>query len=225
MIKAIDEMLKLWAEEMHAPGSNGGGYAGGNLIAMLIASKGEVVRGHRGSRVILDRVAEVDRLVNRLPEELKNVVVEHYLNRDSFPSRSTATAVAAATPSICACMWRTRVSRTACCGGWPEFLDRIPCPPWNFPTGLRAGFFMPVAHGGGEPHAQQRTLHGRGGVGLAEPSFSSVDAGLFHIGSGYALARMPGEGSQGGISPSYRGASPPIAVDCREGIAGLGIGR
>lgn len=45
MIKAIDEMLKLWAEEMHAPGSNGGGYAGGNLIAMLIASKGEVVRG------------------------------------------------------------------------------------------------------------------------------------------------------------------------------------
>lgn len=84
MIKAIDEMLKLWAEEMHAPGSNGGGYAGGNLIAMLIASKGAVVRGHRGSRVILDRVAEVDRLVNRLPEELKNVVVEHYLNRDSF---------------------------------------------------------------------------------------------------------------------------------------------
>lgn len=87
MIKAIDEMLKLWAEEMHAPGSNGGGYAGGNLIAMLIASKGEVVRGHRGSRVILDRVAEVDRLVNRLPEELKNVVVEHYLNRDSFPEQ------------------------------------------------------------------------------------------------------------------------------------------
>lgn len=87
MIKAIDEMLKLWAEEMHAPGSNGGGYAGGNLIAMLIASKGAVVRGHRGSRVILDRVAEVDRLVNRLPEELKNVVVEHYLNRDSFPEQ------------------------------------------------------------------------------------------------------------------------------------------
>ena len=87
VIKAIDEMLKLWAEEMHAPGSNGGGYAGGNLIAMLIASKGEVVRGHRGSRVILDRVAEVDRLVNRLPEELKTVVVEHYLNRDSFPEQ------------------------------------------------------------------------------------------------------------------------------------------
>ncbi len=141
MIKAIDEMLKLWAEEMHAPGSNGGGYAGGNLIAMLIASKGEVVRGHRGSRVILDRVAEVDRLVNRLPEELKNVVVEHYLNRDSFPSRSTATAVAAATPSICACMWRTRVSRTACCGGWPEFLDRIPCPPGIFQPAFEPVFY------------------------------------------------------------------------------------
>ncbi len=166
MIKAIDEMLKLWAEEMHAPGSNGGGYAGGNLIAMLIASKGEVVRGHRGSRVILDRVAEVDRLVNRLPEELKTVVVEHYLNRDSFPSRSTVTAVAAATPSICVCMWRTRVSRTACCDGRPEFLDRIPVP-LEFSNRPSGRFFMPVAHGGGEPHAQQRPLHGRGGVGLA----------------------------------------------------------
>lgn len=141
MIKAIDEMLKLWAEEMHAPGSNGGGYAGGNLIAMLIASKGEVVRGHRGSRVILDRVAEVDRLVNRLPEELKNVVVEHYLNRDSFPEQKYR---------HCGCSRNTfylrlhvahQGIRTACCGGWPEFLDRIPCPLWNFPTGLRAGFY------------------------------------------------------------------------------------
>lgn len=96
----------------------------------------------------------------------------------------------------------------ACCGGRPEFLDQIPYPSWNFPTGLRAGFFMPVVHGGGESHAQQRTLHGRGGFGLAELSCLSVDAGLFHIGSGYVLARMPGEGSQGGISPSYRGAFP-----------------
>ncbi len=40
--------------------------------------------------------------------------------------------------------------RPAAAGGL-EFLDWIPCPPWNFPTGLRAGFFMPVAHGGGEP--------------------------------------------------------------------------
>ncbi len=179
MIKAIDEMLKLWAEEMHAPGSNGGGYAGGNLIAMLIASKGEVVRGHRGSRVILDRVAEVDRLVNRLPEELKNVVVEHYLNRDSFPEQKYR---------HCGCSRNTFYLRLHVAhqgiqdgllrrgvlirhlllpGGLDNAKAVIPCPPWNFPTGLRAGFFMPVAHGGGEPHAQQRTLHGRGGFGLA----------------------------------------------------------
>ncbi len=167
MIKAIDEMLKLWAEEMHAPGSNGGGYAGGNLIAMLIASKGEVVRGHRGSRVILDRVAEVDRLVNRLPEELKNVVVEHYLNRDSFPEQKYR---------HCGCSRNTFYLRLhvahqgiqdgpAAAGGLSSWTGyRV--PPGIFQPAF-GPFFMPVAHGGGESHAQQRTLHGRGGFGLA----------------------------------------------------------
>ena len=141
-----------------------GGYAGGNLIAMLIASKGEVVRGHRGSRVILDRVAEVDRLVNRLPEELKTVVVEHYLNRDSFPEQSTVTAVAAATPSICACMWRTRVSRTACCDGRPEFLTGFRSPGvFNRPSGR----FYACRPWRRRAPCTAAPLHGRGGVGLA----------------------------------------------------------
>ncbi|MCY1398868.1 hypothetical protein D9M71_139110 [compost metagenome] len=84
MIKAIDEMLKLWAEELHAPGVAGGGYGGGNLIAMLMATKGELIRGTRGSRILLDQAAEIELIVNQLPEVQKQVVIEHYLNRDSL---------------------------------------------------------------------------------------------------------------------------------------------
>ncbi|MEL7941035.1 hypothetical protein [Pseudomonas delhiensis] len=87
MIKPIDEMLRLWAEEMHSPGVAGGGYAGGNLLALMIANKGEMIRGTRGSRVLLDRVAELDLIVNGLPEQQKQVVSEHYLNRDSAPEQ------------------------------------------------------------------------------------------------------------------------------------------
>ncbi len=225
MIKAIDEMLKLWAEELHAPGSNGGGYAGGNLIAMLIASKGEVVRGHRGSRVILDRVAEVDRLVNRLPEELKTVVVEHYLNRDSFPSRSTATAVAAATPSICACMWRTRVSRTACCGGRPEFLDRILVPPGIFQPAFGPVFLCLSPMEAASPMHSSGPCTVEAGSGWrihpfrqSMPGFSISEVGTRLPG---CLAKVP----RAVYHPHIVVRLPPIAVDCREGIAGLGIGR
>lgn len=84
VIKVIDEMFKFWVEEMYVLGSNGGGYVGGNLIVMLIVSKGEVVCGYCGSWVIFDCVVEVDCLVNCLFEELKNVVVEYYFNCDSF---------------------------------------------------------------------------------------------------------------------------------------------
>lgn len=87
VIKPIDEMLKLWAEEMHNPGSAGGGYAGGNLLAMMMANRGEMIRGTRGSKVLLDRVAELDLIINHLPDEQKDVVTEHYLNRDSEASQ------------------------------------------------------------------------------------------------------------------------------------------
>lgn len=87
MIKAIDEMLKLWAEELDSPGLGGGGFGGGNIIAMLIATKGELIRGTRGSRVLLDQTAEIDLIVNQLPEVQKQVVIEHYLNHDSSPEQ------------------------------------------------------------------------------------------------------------------------------------------
>ncbi len=54
---------------------------------MLMDTKGELIRGTRGSRVLLDQVAEIDLIVNQLPEVQKQVVVEHYLNRDSLPEQ------------------------------------------------------------------------------------------------------------------------------------------
>lgn len=85
MIKRIDEMLKLWAEDLHSPLQSKGTGAGGNMIAMLMACKGELIRGTRGSRVLLDESTDIELIVNKhLAPELAVVVREHYCNRDSF---------------------------------------------------------------------------------------------------------------------------------------------
>lgn len=87
MIKRIDEMLKLWAEDLHSP-SPPGTVGGGNMIAMLIECKGELIRGTRGSRVLLDESADIELIINKhLSPELSMVVREHYCNHDSFQSQ------------------------------------------------------------------------------------------------------------------------------------------
>ena len=85
MIKRIDEMLKLWAQDLHSPvPENVGGPSGGNMIAMLMECKGELIRGTRGSRVLLDESADIELIVNKhLPPQLSVVVREHYCNYDS----------------------------------------------------------------------------------------------------------------------------------------------
>lgn len=88
MIKWIDEMLKLWAEDLHSPCRGIAGGSGGNMIAMLMECKGELIRGTRGSRVLLDESADIELIVNKhLAPELAVVVREHYCNRDSFLSQ------------------------------------------------------------------------------------------------------------------------------------------
>lgn len=89
MIKRIDEMLKLWAQDLHTPIiENCGGASGGNMIAMLMECKGELIRGTRGSRVLLDESADIELIVNKhLAPELALVVMEHYCNHDSFLSQ------------------------------------------------------------------------------------------------------------------------------------------
>lgn len=84
MIKSIDAMLKLWAEDLHSP-LRCGSSSGGNMIAMLIECKGELIRGTRGSRVLLDESADIELIVNKhLAPELAVVVREHYCNTDSL---------------------------------------------------------------------------------------------------------------------------------------------
>lgn len=52
MIKRIDEMLKLWAQDLHSPLPENCGPVALNMIAMLMECKGELIRGTRGSRVV-----------------------------------------------------------------------------------------------------------------------------------------------------------------------------
>ncbi|SEN19137.1 hypothetical protein SAMN04487857_111122 [Pseudomonas sp. ok272] len=86
MIRRIDEMLKLWAQDLHSPMPDTyGGASGGNMIAMLMECKGELIRGTRGSRVLLDESADIELIVNKhLAPELSLVVWEHYCNHESF---------------------------------------------------------------------------------------------------------------------------------------------
>ena len=49
MIKAIDMALKQWAQELHSD-EVAAGYSGGNMVAMMMESGGQLVRGRRGSR-------------------------------------------------------------------------------------------------------------------------------------------------------------------------------
>lgn len=93
MIRYIDEALQLWAAELHPPDSDcvamGGG--GGNIIATLMATKGELTRSTRGPRVLLDRAAEVELIVNNcLPLKEHQVVIEHYTNYDSLDAQKWA---------------------------------------------------------------------------------------------------------------------------------------
>lgn len=86
MIKRIDTLLKLWADDLHSDAPEGSG--SGNMIAMLMETKGELIRGTRGSRVLLDDSADIELIVNKhLSAELSVVVREHYCNHDSFLSQ------------------------------------------------------------------------------------------------------------------------------------------
>ena len=86
MIKRIDTLLKLWADDLHSDAPEGSG--SGNMIAMLMETKGELIRGTRGSRVLLDDSADIELIVNKhLSPELSVVVREHYCNHDSFLSQ------------------------------------------------------------------------------------------------------------------------------------------
>ncbi|SDI77159.1 hypothetical protein SAMN05216588_12444 [Pseudomonas flavescens] len=85
MISYIDEALQLWADERRA-GDNDAVSLGCNVIASLMASQGVLYRGSPGSRVLLDRAAEIEWIVGKhLSPELRQVVIEQYC-AGSLPS-------------------------------------------------------------------------------------------------------------------------------------------
>lgn len=80
MIKVIDEELKLWAAWRAAPLGQGGG---GNLIAKLMDSKGELIRSSAGARCPWDRTADIELIYTKhLPLDLQTVMRLHYTNDD-----------------------------------------------------------------------------------------------------------------------------------------------
>lgn len=94
MIRYIDEALRLWAAELHppVPADTGFGGGGGNIIATLMATQGTLIRSTRGSRVLLDRAAEIELIVNKyLPFKEHQVVIEHYTNYDSLEGQKWST--------------------------------------------------------------------------------------------------------------------------------------
>uniref|UniRef100_UPI00389AD8CA PA0613 family protein n=1 Tax=Pseudomonas neuropathica TaxID=2730425 RepID=UPI00389AD8CA len=60
------------------------GYSGGNMVAMMMESGGQLVRGRRGSRVPLEASLDIERIVKkRLDPELMTVVKVHYFQPDA----------------------------------------------------------------------------------------------------------------------------------------------
>jgi hypothetical protein len=83
MIKAIDMALKQWAQELHSD-EVAAGYSGGNIVAMMMESGGQLVRGRRGSRVPLEASLDIERIIKkRLDPELMAVVRVHYCQPDA----------------------------------------------------------------------------------------------------------------------------------------------
>ena len=82
MIKEIDSLLRLWAQELHSEHSKGG-LAGGNMVAMMMESHGQLIRGRRAFRAPLESSLDIVLIVTKhLAPELVTVVREHYCTLD-----------------------------------------------------------------------------------------------------------------------------------------------
>ena len=78
MIKEIDARLRTWAQELHS-GLSKGGLAGGNMVAMMMESNGQLIRGRRAFRAPLEGSLDIELIVTKhLEPLLEQVVREHY---------------------------------------------------------------------------------------------------------------------------------------------------
>ncbi len=83
MIKEIDARLRKWAEELHSDLS-AGGLAGGNMVAMMMESNGQLIRGRRAFRAPLEGSLDIELIVTKHLDTMHELIVrEHYCNHDS----------------------------------------------------------------------------------------------------------------------------------------------
>ena len=83
MIKAIDMALKQWAQELHSD-EVAAGYSGGNMVAMMMESNGQLIRGRRAFRAPLEGSLDIELIVTKHLDPLHvQIVREHYCNQDS----------------------------------------------------------------------------------------------------------------------------------------------
>lgn len=91
MISYIDEILELWAEERQGGGSENSSGMAGNVIAALMTSQGVLNRSARGSRVLVNRAAEVEWIVSKhLTPEQRQVVTAQYCDSGASTAKWTA---------------------------------------------------------------------------------------------------------------------------------------
>ena len=64
MIKEIDSLLRLWGQELHSDLSKGG-LAGGNMVAMMMDTNGQLIRGRRAFRAPLESSLDIELIVNK----------------------------------------------------------------------------------------------------------------------------------------------------------------
>lgn len=78
MIREIDARLRTWAQELHSDFTKGG-LAGGNMVAMMMESNGQLIRGRRAFRAPLEGSLDIELIVTKhLEPMLQQVVREHY---------------------------------------------------------------------------------------------------------------------------------------------------
>lgn len=84
MIRAVDELMTRWAEELHGPDSRLLVTAGGSPLGRLIDNKGVLISRCRGQGALESVSADIELIVNKhLPPPLQRLALVHYLDHDS----------------------------------------------------------------------------------------------------------------------------------------------
>jgi len=118
----VDARLRAWAEWCEAGGAVVGMGYGRNPIAGAIENGGQIIRGTGPASQAggYDPDYETDRAVSKLPDDLRQVVVEHYRHADAAEWKRVRR---------CGCSRRTYYRRLARAHQSVMMLIRVPAQP------------------------------------------------------------------------------------------------